>query len=195
MHGVKRTMVGYMGGKTSSPTYRAMGDHSEAIRIDFDPDAVSYETLLESFWGQHTPTHPGFSRQYRSAVFTCGAEQEHAARAVKVRLEAQRNVTLHTALEPAGSFYPAEDYHQKYSLQKRTGVLNILLAFFKDRNDLFASTTAARLNAYLGGNCQAEAVLMAAEVEGLPPRQVEALKHALGWNEVVESTSQLTDTG
>lgn len=168
-----------MGGSTPAPTYRSLGNHSEAIRIDFDPVGVSYETLLNNFWGQHTPTQPGYSRQYRSAVFTCNLEQEHSAREVKARLEAQRGITLHTALEPAGVFYPAEDYHQKYNLQHQATVMETLRGHFQAKLDLFASTLAARLNAYLGGNSNPVEVLRVAEAEGLPPDTIEALKQAL----------------
>ncbi len=176
-----------MGGSTPDPTYRNMGDHSEAIRVDFNLSKISYGNLLETFWEVHTPSHPAYSMQYRSAVFYTDDAQKNQALAVKAHLEAERGAALHTALELAGPFYPAENYHQKYNLQHQTSALELLQAHFQGNDSLFSSTTAARLNAFLGGNCQPSGVLQAAKAEGLPPRIIEMLRQALGWNEMVFS--------
>ena len=127
--GVTATAVGYSGGELDNPTYREVCSgrtgHAEVVRVTFDPERISYEELLEVFWGAHDPTTlnrqgPDIGTQYRSAIFTHGPEQEAAARASKARQEAsgrfRRDIV--TEIAPAGEFYMAEDYHQQY-LEKR----------------------------------------------------------------------------
>jgi methionine-S-sulfoxide reductase len=103
-----------------------MGDHSESIQVQFDSQVILYRELLEIFWREHHPLQPASSRQYRSAVFYHTPDQERLARQVKAEQEANRGHTLYTALEPAGHFFPAEDYHQKYYLQRRKELMALL---------------------------------------------------------------------
>lgn len=108
------TRVGYTGGTTADPTYRSMGDHTESIQLDYDPDVISYEELLAEFWAQHSPTRPSRSRQYASAIFYADEEQRRAAEESKRRMESRLGVTLHTDIVPLERFYLAEEYHQHY---------------------------------------------------------------------------------
>lgn len=127
--GVIDTAVGYAGGTTDHPTYREVctdrTGHAEVVRVTFDPERVTYETLLDHFWTHHDPTQldrqgPDVGRQYRSVVFTSSAAQDAAARASKARLEAAGGYPrpIVTTIEPAPVFWPAEEYHQRY-LEKR----------------------------------------------------------------------------
>ncbi len=127
--GVLDTAVGYMGGTLENPTYKDVctdtTGHAEVVDVDFDPEKVSYETLLEVFWSNHDPTTlnrqgPDVGSQYRSAVFFHSDEQRVAAERVKERLVASGRFsnTIVTEIEPAATFYRAEDYHQRY-LEKR----------------------------------------------------------------------------
>jgi len=127
--GVLDTRVGYTGGHTDEPTYRQVcghgTGHAEAVEVTFDPTRISYDELLEVFWGSHDPTQvnrqgPDVGDQYRSAVFFHSPEQEEAATASKQRLEAGGNLSrpVATQIVPAATFWPAEDYHQQY-LEKR----------------------------------------------------------------------------
>lgn len=123
--GVKSTTVGYTGGTAENPTYREVctdrTGHAEAVEVEFDPQRVSYEQLLKTFWEIHDPTTPNrqgpdVGTQYRSAIFFHGPEQEAAARASKAALESARKFRrpIVTEIEAAPEFYPAEDYHQQY---------------------------------------------------------------------------------
>lgn len=123
--GVKEVEVGYIGGTTKNPTYEQVCSgktgHAEAIQILFDPKQVSYEKLLESFWQMHDPTSwhrqgPDVGSQYRSAVFYHSPEQEEKAKEVKARLEKSKRYSkpIVTEIVPAGPFYRAEEYHQRY---------------------------------------------------------------------------------
>ena len=127
--GVVETTVGYLGGHTASPTYKDVctdeTGHSEVVQVTFDPSKVSYDKLLDVFWSAHDPTTlnrqgPDIGTQYRSAIFFHSPEQERQARASKEKVQASGKFRrpVVTEITPASTFYPAEDYHQKY-LAKR----------------------------------------------------------------------------
>lgn len=125
--GVLDAEVGYTGGTTVDPTYREIctgrTGHAEAVRVTYDADRVSFETLADAFFGLHDPTQlnrqgPDIGSQYRSAIFTAGDAQRGAAEAAKTRAQARHGRPIVTQIVPAVPFYPAEDYHQRY-LEKR----------------------------------------------------------------------------
>ena len=130
--GVKSTMVGYTGGRWENPTYNDvcadLTGHAEAIQLQYDPQEVSYEDLLEVFWSIHNPTtknRQGFDYgfQYRSVIFYHTPEQELSARRSIEELEKSgrfRNRIV-TEIVPAATFYKAEEYHQKYYQKKGGG--------------------------------------------------------------------------
>lgn len=127
--GVTATRVGYMGGHTQDPTYQDVctdtTGHAEVVEVAFDPKVISYEKLLEVYWESHDPTTlnrqgPDVGTQYRSAIFYHDAAQKEAALASRDALQASGRFSqpIVTEITPAGTFYPAEDYHQQY-LEKR----------------------------------------------------------------------------
>lgn len=125
--GVTATEVGYTGGTTEKPSYKEVctdsTGHAEAVRVEFDPEKISYEDLLKVFWGAHDPTQlnrqgPDVGTQYRSAIFVHNDEQEAAARASKEARQAGASRPIVTEITPASEFYTAEEYHQRY-LEKR----------------------------------------------------------------------------
>jgi peptide-methionine (S)-S-oxide reductase len=121
--GVLVTEVGYAGGHTENPTYRdvcsARTGHAEALKVEFDPALVSYDQLLEVFWAMHDPTQvnrqgPDVGDQYRSVIFTHSDEQQKAAEASRSKAQERFSRPIATQIEPAGPFYAAEEYHQRY---------------------------------------------------------------------------------
>jgi peptide-methionine (S)-S-oxide reductase len=127
--GVISTSVGYTGGTTENPTYEDVctdkTGHAEVVDIDFDPNEVSYSDLLKVFFENHNPTTlnqqgPDVGTQYRSAIFYHDDEQKNQAEQMKKKLD--QSGKLHkpivTEITAAKTYYPAEEYHQKY-LQKR----------------------------------------------------------------------------
>jgi peptide-methionine (S)-S-oxide reductase len=127
--GVVSSTVGYTGGYVENPTYAEVctgrTGHAEAVLVEYDPQVVSYEQLLDVFWSIHDPTlvdrqGPDVGEQYRSAIFYHTPEQGEAARTSKARLEAEGRFRrpIATAILPASTFYRAEEYHQRY-LERR----------------------------------------------------------------------------
>ena len=121
--GVLDAEAGYVGGTTQNPSYRDVctgtTGHAEAVRVTFDADAVSYDTLLDAFWSLHDPTQvnrqgPDVGTQYRSAVFYEDEAQRAAAEASKVRAQTRFSRPIATQILPAATFFRAEDYHQRY---------------------------------------------------------------------------------
>ena len=123
--GVIATAVGYTGGDTRNPSYQDVCSgrtgHAEAVLVEYDPDKVSYEQLLELFWENHDPTQlnrqgPDHGTQYRSAIIFHDAAQEAAAKASKEALakSGKHHRPIVTEIVPAGEFWMAEDYHQQY---------------------------------------------------------------------------------
>ena len=128
--GVTGTRVGYVGGSTERPTYeevcRDRSGHAEVVEVQFDPEQVAYEDLVEKFWDLHDPTQlnrqgPDRGSQYRSAIFVHSPEQEKTALASRERAQeriGRRRRPVVTEVTPASTFWEAEDYHQRY-LEKR----------------------------------------------------------------------------
>lgn len=127
--GVIKTTVGYTGGHTENPTYddvctRKTG-HAEAIEVEFDPSEVSYETLVRQFFRMHDPTQlnrqgPDVGDEYRSAIFYVDQEQRKEAIQTRNGVQKRLDTPVVTQIEPAGPFYEAEPYHQKFT--ERTGM-------------------------------------------------------------------------
>lgn len=125
LNGVKDVAVGYTGGHTKNPTYEEVCSggtgHAEAAEVSYDPKDVSYESLLDAFWNMHDPTTPNrqgpdTGEQYRSAIFFHTGAQEKAARKSREALAASGKFRhpIVTEITPAGDFYKAEEYHQRY---------------------------------------------------------------------------------
>ena len=197
MPGVIRTRVGYAGGNTPDPTYYQLGDHTETVQIDYDPALISYEELLEVYWQNHYPTARSFSRQYAQIIFYHDEEQRQAAEQRKARAQDQEDQAgqrqIWTEIAPLGTFYMAEDYHQKYYLRRERELETMFRAIYPDPADLADSTAAARINGYLGGNGSLEQLQAEIDSYGLSPAGRERLLEVLSrrWGEVVYESCPL----
>lgn len=128
LKGVEKVTSGYIGGKTENPTYREVctgnTGHAEAIKIEFNPDEVAYEDLLEIFFATHDPTTlnkqgADVGTQYRSEIFYTSEAQKSAAENF-IKLLTDQHIygeNIVTKVSKASVFYPAEDYHQDYYAQ------------------------------------------------------------------------------
>jgi peptide-methionine (S)-S-oxide reductase len=124
VRGVLSTESGYTGGELRNPTYEQVSrggtGHTESVRITYDPRRVSYEQLLHHFWHHIDPTVKDrqfcdVGNQYRTAIFYVDDAQARLAQASKATLEKNgRFAHVYTEIVQAGTFYPAEEYHQDY---------------------------------------------------------------------------------
>jgi len=132
--GVKETIVGYTGGHTEKPTYEDVcthtTGHAEAVKITFDPQEVSYETLLKQFFRMHDPTQmnrqgPDVGDSYRTAIFYTTDQQREQAEAAKKAVQSNFDEPIVTEITKASEFWPAEDYHQKFTERTGRGMCHI----------------------------------------------------------------------
>lgn len=121
--GVASVTAGYAGGKLANPTYEQVSagnsGHAEVIKLEFDPELISYNDILEIFWGIHDPTTldaqgNDVGPQYRSVIFFDDQSQKRIADESLARSQALWDKPIVTQIKPLEHFYPAEDYHQDY---------------------------------------------------------------------------------
>ena len=121
VEGVVSTSVGYMGGDVANPSYEQVctgrTGHAEVVQVEYDPERISYEELLDVFWDSHDPSQlnrlgPDIGTQYRSAIFAHGTAQQETAEASRAKLSDADAVA--TEIVQAGDYWLAEDYHQQY---------------------------------------------------------------------------------
>ena len=126
--GVTKTTVGYSGGHTDNPSYEDVcthtTGHAEVVLVEFDPQKVTYETLVRQFFRMHDPTQlnrqgPDVGDSYRSAIFYFDDQQRITIEKAKHEAQVNHDQPIVTQIVPATIFYPAEDYHQKFA--ERTG--------------------------------------------------------------------------
>ena len=135
------------------PTYRNMGDHTEAVAIDFDPAVISYRQILDQIWNSHDATRNYGGVQYRHVIWYLNDEQkqqiDQSRDAISKRLDLPISKIV-TDIEPAVEFTYAEDYHQKYSLRAQRDLIADLEGLFDDYIAFTDSATMSRLNGWFG---------------------------------------------
>lgn len=123
VNGVSAVTSGYAGGKTENPTYQQVcggyTGHAEVVQVEFDPEVITYQEILEIFFSTHDPTSlnrqgADVGTQYRSIILTENEEQTNIARNLIAHLSSDYAKPIVTQIEPLSLFYPAEDYHQDY---------------------------------------------------------------------------------
>lgn len=145
------TEVGYAGGTKESPSYKALGDHTEVVIIVFDSEQISYPELVRLFFSQHK-VRTSIKKQYQSLIVPQNTDQAEIAEQISAeKLGAENNLRIE-----GSKFWSAEDYHQKYRLRNSE-----LFKFFDtmSEDDIRTSTLAARANAYVAGDCSKEELL------------------------------------
>lgn len=132
--GVSKTTVGYSGGHTKNPTYDEVATqttgHEEAVLVEFNPEKVSYQTLLKQFFRMHDPTQvngqgPDLGPEYKSVIFYFNPTQHNEAVQVKNQSQKKLDKPIVTEITPAGPFYKAEEYHQKFTEKTGLGACHI----------------------------------------------------------------------
>jgi peptide-methionine (S)-S-oxide reductase len=127
--GVISTTSGYTGGKVANPTYHQVSDggtgHAESVQVIYDPKKVSYQQLLTYYWHHVDPTVKDrqfcdSGNQYRTAIFVHNDEEKKLAEESKKQVAAELKTQIYTEIAMAGTFYPAEEYHQDFYLKNPT---------------------------------------------------------------------------
>ena len=132
--GVIKTLAGYTGGHTESPSYESVcthtTGHAEAVWLEFDPSSVSFEELCQHFFRMHNPTQlnyqgPDHGDSYRTAIFYVTDEQKSIAEAARDAAQTNWDEPIVTEITQAGPFYNAEDYHQKFAEKTGRGMCHV----------------------------------------------------------------------
>ena len=123
INGVTHVESGYAGGTVPNPTYEQVSTgrtgHAEVVQVEYDPEVISYDDILDVFWSIHDPTTKNrqgadVGTQYRSIILTQDNAQAAAARASRDEIQNDWTNPVATEIEPLQAFYPAEEYHQDY---------------------------------------------------------------------------------
>jgi methionine-S-sulfoxide reductase len=132
--GVTKTTVGYTGGHTENPSYEEVcthtTGHAEAVEIEFDPKIIDFKMLCMQFFRMHDPTQlnrqgPDIGDSYRTAIFYLDDDQKKIAEAAKEAAQVNFDKPIVTEIIKASTFYPAEDYHQKFTEKTGRGMCHI----------------------------------------------------------------------
>ncbi|MFB6230989.1 MAG: peptide-methionine (S)-S-oxide reductase MsrA [Salinibacter sp.] len=176
LDGVVRTCVGYAGGTTPDPTYDDIGDHIETVRVEYDPERIAYDDLLDHFWAAHDPTRAPFKRQYQPALFPYTDEQARRARETRETVAARHDEGIATELIETPPFYRAEAYHQKHKLRRHEPLAEVFQSVYPDEKAFTDSPAAALVNGYVGGRRAPERLEEDRTRLGLPDAIIEELR-------------------
>lgn len=149
--GVVRTRVGYAGGTTPDPTYKRIGDHTEVVQVDYNPNQISFDKVIDKAFEQHDPFHQSTKRQYQNIIFI-GSDRQQQALEDHVRASGYERNQLETRIEPLGTFHVAESYHQKFNLRDKRWITEPFAKAGYDDSTIRESPAAAKLNSYAAGH-------------------------------------------
>lgn len=149
--GVVRTRVGYAGGTKPDPSYELLGDHTEVVQVDYDPETVSFADLLDRAFDSHSPRHRAGKRQYQNILFTGTDDQREQLRAY-LDANGYDPDRIETRIESLSRFHVAETYHQKFNLRGKRWITDVFADAGYDDADVRESPAAAKLNAHVAGH-------------------------------------------
>lgn len=149
LDGVVRTSCGYAGGSEDNPTYKNIKDHTEVVRVEYDPEAVDYRDLVLHAMNLHSPKSVNRKRQYDNIIFYNNQTEEDILYDV-IESEGYEVEDVETRLESLGSYYYAEDYHQKYKLRSRRSLENQFTKSYNEK-EFRHSSLATKMNAFVSG--------------------------------------------
>jgi peptide-methionine (S)-S-oxide reductase len=164
----------------NAPTYHKMGDHTETVQVDYDPQRITYTQLLDIFWKSHDPTRRSWSRQYMPAAFTHNEAQHRQALASKAALERKIGQSVKTEVAPIRSFTMAENYHQKYLLKSHKVLRIQMVRLYPKPRDFVDSTAVTRLNGYTGGHGTGDQLSREIDILGLNAEGKKRLADLVG---------------
>ncbi len=152
MRGIIRTRVGYAGGTTQTPTYKQMGDHTECLQIDFDPNQITFEDIVRHFWSSHNSNRGNYKgRQYLSLFLYHDIYQKEDLEKIKQEIQGTNSQSIGTEIAPLVHFTLAEEKHQKYYLKRYSSATQKLREHFATEEAFTNATLVARLNSFVKG--------------------------------------------
>ena len=172
--------MGYSGGSFSTPTYDDAGDHIETVRVEYDPRTISYGQLLELFMCWYCGTPPDAAPRRAPCIFVRDAKERRLAQAAADRSILCGRSYPRSRIVPVKPFHPAEAWCQKYYLRRVPWLFEELMVLYGEEEGLLRSTSATRLNAFLGlpavpsPRCSLPEDI---DLYGLTPYAVQALQH------------------
>lgn len=149
--GVVRTRVGYAGGTKSEPSYDVLGDHTEVVQVEYDPERLSFSELLERAFSAHDPYQQPQKRQYQNIIFTETANQHDQLLTFLDDSDLSHD-RIATRLESLDRFHPAEAYHQKFNLRGKRWITDVFTEADYADAEIRESPAAAKLNAHVAGH-------------------------------------------
>lgn len=168
-----------------------MGDHTEAVQIDYDSARISYTDLLDIFWNSHNPSGRQSSRQYMRAVFYHDQRQQTLALSSKRVVQGSIDSEVYTRVVPERSFTLAEDYHQKYHLKSYVDLAREMRRIYPSEKEFVGSTAVARLNGYTGGYGGGEQLHREIDRLGLSPRSRRFLDNLVKGRELFNASQYI----
>ena len=169
MDGVLRTRVGYSGGKSTNPSYKILDLHTEVVEIDYDPDAITYDELIDIFFESHNETLRPYDQRVKSLIFYRNDDEREIAKAKldEVRARTPENESVYTELKAFEVFYLAEPEHQNRSLKLEVSLYKELEQMFRSEDKILLSILVSKLNGYIYGYGDMEGALEVLEISGL----------------------------
>lgn len=173
LEGVIRTRVGYAGGEVANPTYNAIGDHSETIQIDYNPEIISYRDLVEIFFDSHNAFTSSYSQQYASLILYHNEEQRKIAEKIK-KEKSSASGKIQTKIKKLDHFYLAENYHQKFRLQQKKEFKDHYLKKLS-MEEFINSPAVTKVNGYISGKGKRDQLIKNVAQLGLNEKLQERL--------------------
>ncbi len=191
LDGVVRTTVGFAGGQSAAPTYATIGDHAEAVQVEYDPDRLRYTALLDRFWSVFDPTLTPAKRRYQPLLVPQNPEQMDHARASRADAVAQDERAGRVEIVDDGDFCAAALRHQKHVLRRYDDVTAALRARLPGERALARSPAATLATGYIGGYRDPARLADDRDRLGLPDSALSTLRAAArrhgNWNVFVRA--------
>ena len=151
VNGVLRTRVGYSGGDLTTPSYNNLGNHIEVFEVDYDPEVISYEQLVELYFVFYDATMRPISLRVKPVIYYRTEEVYNVASRIKQSIEAASSEGIFAVIEPFDIFYLAENKHQLSYLKQESSLYDEITQIFQDEDQLLLSILASKLNGFIPG--------------------------------------------
>ena len=178
LEGVVCTTVGFAGGRVSDPTYAGIGDHAEAVCVEYDPDQLRYAALLDRFWTTFDPTLTPAKRRYQPLLVPRTEQQAERARASRAEASGQYEGAHRVEIIDDGAFHSAALRHQKHMLRRYDDVVAALQARLPSERALARSPAATLATGYAGGHRDPARLAEDQDRLGLPDDATATLRAA-----------------